>query len=196
MNKLLTIIASITFFLMSNLHADVGEFRGGVELGYSPVELEAEETAQQLANLSGSTVITEYDTGALVGRLFATYGVAQAIDIEAGYFRTSSMDATYKIGADSAKESYEASGIDLSANFKSDNGFYGKAGMHSSAIDGAASLTIGSTTYSLTDTTHGTSWLIGAGLESNDIRYSWTHYNSVGGDGGADFNLFSVGVLF
>ena len=196
MNKLLTIIASITFFLMSNLHADVGEFRGGVELGYSPVELEAEETAQQLANLSGSTVITEYDTGALVGRLFATYGVAQAIDIEAGYFRTSSMDATYKIGADSAKESYEASGIDLSANFKSDNGFYGKAGMHSSAIDGAASLKIGSTTYSLTDQTHGTSWLIGAGLESNDIRYSWTHYNSVGGDGGADFNLFSVGVLF
>ena len=196
MNKLLAIIASITFFLMSNLHADVGEFRGGVELGYSPVELEAEETAQQLANLSGSTVITEYDTGALVGRLFATYGVAQAIDIEAGYFRTSSMDATYKIGADSAKESYEASGIDLSANFKSDNGFYGKAGMHSSAIDGAASLTIGSTTYSLTDQTHGTSWLIGAGLESNDIRYSWTHYNSVGGDGGADFNLFSVGVLF
>ena len=196
MNKLLTIIASITFFLMSNLHADVGEFRGGVELGYSPVELEAEETAQQLANLSGSTVITEYDTGALVGRLFATYGVAQAIDIEAGYFRTSSMDATYKIGANSAKESYEASGIDLSANFKSDNGFYGKAGMHSSAIDGAASLTIGSTTYSLTDQTHGTSWLIGAGLESNDIRYSWTHYNSVGGDGGADFNLFSVGVLF
>ena len=196
MNKLLTIIASITFFLISNLHADVGDFKGGVELGYSPVELEAEDTAQQIANLSGSTVTTEYDKGAFVGRLFGTYGVAQAIDIEVGYFRSSDMDATYKIGADSAKESYNASGIDLSANFKSDTGFYGKAGMHSSTVDGAASLTIGSTTYSLTDSTDGSSWLVGAGLESNNIRYSWTHYNSVGGDGGADFNLFSVGVLF
>ena len=68
--------------------------------------------------------------------------------------------------------------------------------MHSSTIDGAASLTIGSTTYSLTDSADGSSWLVGAGLESNNIRYSWTHYNNVGGDGGADFNVFSVGFLF
>jgi hypothetical protein len=196
MNKLLSTITTIVFLLASNLHADVGDFKGGVELGISPVELKAEETAQQIANLSGSTVTTEYDTGAFVGRIFGTYGVAPLIDVEAGYFRSSSMDATYKIGADSAKESYTASGLDLSANFKSDSGLYGKLGLHSSRIEGAASLTIASTTYSLEDYTQGSSWLAGAGFESNNIRYSWTHYNSVGGDGGANFNVFSVGFVF
>lgn len=183
---------SLTF----NVQAEEGELKGGIELGYSPVELEAEETAQQLANLSGSTVTVEYDTGAFVGRLFGNYGITSDMDLEVGYFQTSNIDATYKIGSDSAKESYSANGIDFSLIAKGDTGFYGKAGMHSSTIDAFGSITIGSTTYSVTEKYDGSSWLAGAGFEQGNVRYSFTHYNNIGGDGGADFNMFSIAYLF
>ena len=40
------------------------------------------------------------------------------------------------------------------------------------------------------------SWLAGFGFEESNTRYSFTHYNNIGGDGGADFNVLSVGFLF
>ena len=197
--KVNNIIAYALFFLFSLTYivqAEEGQLKGGVELGYSPVELEAEETAQQLANLSGSAVTVEYDMGAFVGRLFGNYGIASNMDLEVGYFQTSSIDATYKIGSDSASESYSANGIDFSILAKSDTGFYGKAGMHSSTIDAFGSIKIGSTTYNVTEQYDGTSWLAGAGFEEDGVRYSFTHYNNIGGDGGADFNMLSVAYLF
>ena len=64
----------LTIFLVFGLTgvsnaADEGQFRFGAELGYSPVDLEAEKTAQELANASGSTVSVVYDTGFILGRL-------------------------------------------------------------------------------------------------------------------------------
>ena len=38
--------------------------------------------------------------------------------------------------------------------------------------------------------------LAGAGFEEDGVRYSFTHYNNIGGDGGADFNMLSVAYLF
>ena len=97
--------------------AEEGAFRVGLEGGLSPVDLEAEETAQELANLSGSTVTAEYDTGALVLRLFADYGITSNLKGEVGIFQTSSVDATYTIGGNSATESYDASGLDISGKY-------------------------------------------------------------------------------
>ena len=67
--------------------------------------------------------------------------------------------------------------------------------MHSSTIDGAANVTIGSTSYAATASKTGAGALIGGGIESGNIRYSITHYADIGGiDTSATF--FAAGYLF
>ena len=101
-------IVILFLFLFSSLNiagAVEGEYRMGAEFGWSPVDLEAEKTAQELANLSGSTVTVVYDQGAFVGRVFSDYGLTSDVSIEAGYFQTSSVEAKYTISGSSATES-------------------------------------------------------------------------------------------
>lgn len=194
MKKIYLIIFSF-LFAFNLVNADEGEFKIGVELGYSPIDLEAEDTAQSIANQLGSTVTTEYDTGVLIGRLFGDYGLSSNLGIEAGYFRTTSATATYKSGSDSASESYTITGFDIAAKIDSGQGLFGKFGMHSSTIDGEATVKIGSTTVNATGSTSGTGMLFGAGFEADGMRYSVTQYNGVGG---ADTNLtfLSAGIMF
>ena len=190
---LLTII--IVFGYSNVTYAEEGQFRFGVELGWTPVEIEAEKTAQAIANASGSTVLTEYDKGAFVGRAFGEYGISSNLGVEVGYFQTSGAGATYKIGADSASESYDIHGLDLSAVFRSPEGLFGKIGIHSSTIDGEANVTIGGTSYGATASKTGTGALLGGGIEIDDTRYSVVHYADIGGiDTSATF--FSIGYLF
>ncbi|MBT5440206.1 MAG: hypothetical protein HOI06_08355 [Pelagibacteraceae bacterium] len=188
-------IALLIFGLSNLVNAEEGQFRGGIELGWTPIDIEAEETAQAIANASGSTVTVEYDTGAFVGRAFGEYGVSSNLGIEVGYFQTSGAGATYKIGADSASEEYDIHGLDLSAVFKSPEGFFGKVGLHSSTIDGSANVTIGGTSYSATASKTGTGALLGAGIEFDDVRYSFTHYADVGGLD-TSMSFFSAAWLF
>ena len=185
--------AFFVFFFSSVVNAEQGKLRIGLEGGYSPVDLEAEKTAQELANLSGETVTAEYNTGALVGRIFADYGITENLMGEIGIFQTTSVDATYKIGSDSATESYDANGIDLSAKYKVDS-IYGKVGMHSSTLNGSASITIGSDTYGLTAESEGTGPLFGAGIEIDNTFFGITRYNDVGGV--TNFTFFSAGIMF
>ena len=191
------IYIALLMFGFSNLinAAEEGQFRGGIELGWTPVEIEAEKTAQAIANASGSTVYTEYDQGAFVGRVFGEYGIASNLGVEVGYFQTSGAGATYKIGADSASETYDIHGLDISAVFSSPDGFFGKIGIHSSTIDGAASVIIGGTSYAATASKEGTGVLFGGGIEIDNTRYSIIHYADIGGiDTSATF--FSAGFLF
>jgi hypothetical protein len=190
-------ILILFLFLFSTFNiakAVEGEYRMGVEFGWSPVDLEAEKTAQELANLSGSTVTVVYDEGAFVGRIFSDYGITSDFSVEAGYFQTSSVDATYTISGDSATQSYEANGFDISGVVKDKSGFFGKAGIHYATVEGAASITIGSTTYSVTAEQDGTGPLIGFGYEEDNVRYSFTHYNDLGDT--TDLSFFSVGFVF
>ena len=188
MKKILQII---TFIFLSSVYAQAEGFRLGLEGGFSPVELEAEDTAQKIANASGSTVTTEYDIGVFVGRVFGEFGITSELSGEVGYFRSTSAEATYKIGSDSADESYEASGFDISAKVDFD-GAFAKIGMHTSTLDGEANVTIGSTTYSATGTSQGTGMLFGAGIEVDDTYFSITRYNDIGGIDTA-LTMFSVG---
>ena len=195
MKKTLVVILGLILFSSQSLKAEEGQFRFGVELGWTPVEIEAEETAQAIANASGSTVVTEYDKGAFVGRAFVEYGISSNLGVEVGYFQTSGAGATYRIGANSASESYDLHGFDIAAVFKSPEGFFGKLGIHSSTIDGSANVTIGGTSYAATASKTGTGVLIGWGIESGNTRYSVTHYADIGGiDTSATF--FAVGYLF
>ena len=139
--------------------------------------------------------MVEYDTGAFIGRAFGKYGIVSNLGIEVSYFQTSGAGATYKIGTDSASESYDIHGLDFSAIFKSLDGFFGKIGLYSSTIDGAANLTIGGTSYSATASKTGTGALIGAGIDVGTIKYAFTHYADVGGID-TSISFFSVGFLF
>ena len=193
--KKIIYIALLMFGFSNLINAEEGQFRGGIELGYTPIEIEAEKTAQAIANASGSSVLVEYDEGAFVGRAFGEYGISSNLGVEVGYFQTSGAGATYKIGTDSASESYDIHGLDLSAVFSSPEGLFGKVGIHSSTIDGSANVTIGGTSYAATASKTGTGALIGGGLEISNTRYSITHYADIGGiDTSATF--FSVGYLF
>ena len=63
-------------------------------------------------------------------------------------------------------------------------------------MDGAASLTIGGTTYTVSDTISGSGYLAGAGLEMDDSRDGVTYYADVGGDGDSDMMFLYYGVMF
>ena len=195
MKKIIAIFFSLVLFSSQSLKAEEGQFRLGVELGYSPVELEAEDTAQGIANALGETVTTTYDKGVFVGRLFGEYGLTSSTAIEAGYFRTSSADAKYAAASGSASESYDLSGFDLAVVLKSTEGIYGKVGMHSSKVEGDAIATVGSTSVILTGSAEGSGPLFGVGYEVNNARYGITRYNSVGGID-TDLTFLSVGLLF
>jgi len=195
MKKILLTIIIIFGFSNLTYATEEGQFRFGVELGWSPIELEADDTAQAIANALGETVTATYDKGVFVGRLFGEYGLASNMAIEAGYFKTSSADAKYAAASGTASESYDVSGFDIALALKSSEGFFGKVGMHSSTVDGAANVTIGGTSYAATGSADGSGLLFGAGYEVDNTRYAITRYNDVGGID-TDVTFLSVGFLF
>ena len=174
------LFASLFVFNVAN-----AEVKLGVEGGLTFADMRADETAQIIANLSGSTVNYEYDEATWMGRLFADYAFTNELHMEVGYFLTGSLDATYKIASDQATESYNAMGIDAALVVHQDAAFF-KAGMHSSELNGDASITIGSTTYAVSETISGTGFLVGGGLEIDDSRYGLTYYSDMGGDADSD----------
>ena len=184
------LFASVCVFNVAN-----AEVKLGVEGGLTFADMRADETAQIIANLSGSTVNYEYDEATWMGRLFADYAFTNELHMEVGYFLTGSLDATYKIASDQATESYNAMGIDAALVVHQDAAFF-KAGMHSSELNGDASITIGSTTYAVSETISGTGFLVGGGLEVDDSRYGLTYYSDMGGDADSDMLFLYGGVVF
>lgn len=57
----------------SKLVADEVTF--GVDVGYGFLDIGADDTAQTIANISGSTVTVSYDTGAWFGRIYGDYKI-------------------------------------------------------------------------------------------------------------------------
>jgi len=167
----------------NQLKAEPGEFHFGIDGGLTYADMKAEETAQQLANLSGSTVTYTYDEATWAGRIYGDYGIAENMNIELGWMITGSLDATYTIGSDSASESYKMSVFDASLKYGlADSPWFVKGGMHHSTVNGAAELTIGGTTYNWADSITGTGWLAGGGMEVGNNRYGATYIANVGGD--------------
>ena len=86
-------------------------------------------------------------------------------------------------------------GIDAAIAFHQENVFV-KAGMHSSELNGNASITIGSTTYAVSDSISGSGYLVGAGVMLDDTRYGITYYADMGGDADSDMTFLYGGVVF
>ena len=196
MKKLLILITAL--LLSSPLFAKEGEMGFGVDLGFGFADIGAEETAQAIANLSGSTTTVTYDRGAFAGRIYLEYGLSDELSIDAGYIMSGDIEATYTLSGASATESYNISGIDAALSYSpSGQGFFFKGGFHSSEIEGNASVTIGGTTYAATASASGEGYLIGAGYDySNNTRFGYTYYANMGGDSEADVGFLYYGYRF
>ena len=181
--------------LLLFLNSALAEVKMGVEGGLTYADMRAEETAQSLANASGSTVTYKYDEATWQGRIFADMEVTPEVHVEIGYFLRGSLDATYTISGASATEGYNAMGIDLAAVIYRDDIFF-KAGMHSSELEGNAKLTIGGTTYNVSETISGTGYLVGGGMQVDDSRFGLTYYADVGGDTDSDMVNIYYGLMF
>ena len=168
----------------------------GAEGGLGFADLGAEKTAQTLANLIGSTVTYTEDQAAIFGRFYGGVPVADSLSVEVGYFFTGDIDATYTSSSVTATESASASGFDISMVYSEENSpWYVKAGLHSSEVKAAASLTISGTTYSAAGDYSGTGPLFGAGYEFDGWYLGATMYSDVGG---ADGDVFAtlIGTRF
>jgi len=181
----------------NQLKAEPGEFHFGIDAGLTYADMKAEETAQQLANLSGSAVSYTYDEATWAGRLYVDYGVAENMDVEVGFWLTGSLDATYTISGASASESYDMSAIDVSLNYNLvGSPFFVKGGVHQSTLNGAAEIIIGGTTYDIADSISGTGWLLGGGMKVGNSRYGLTYIANVGGDSDSSTAFGYYGIRF
>jgi len=185
----------LTFLLLFSFNQSFAKSGAGVEGGVAWGDIGAEETAQRIANLSGSTTTVTYDQATFYGRLFYEYEINRDSFIDVGYFLTGSLDATYTLSGASATEGYSFNGLEGSYGFKSD-GFYFKGGIHQSEVDGKASVTIGGTTYAAKASASGTGFLFGGGVEEDLIRWGLTYYDSVGGIEDANLLVLFYGVKF
>jgi hypothetical protein len=196
-------IIALVFFTVTCSLASAQNY-AGIDGGYGFVDIKAQQTAQTLANLSGSTVTYTYDKAAVTGRMFFGFGIADNLALELGYFTSANASAKYTISGASASENYSTSGFDAGLVYKpSTEGMFFKAGFHSSKVDGDASVTIGGTTYNIaSDSKSGTGLMAGLGYEekfntSSDLKWrmGWTYYNKVGGVSDANVNLLYVGIV-
>jgi hypothetical protein len=197
MKNILSVISA--FLLMTSLGFAQKKPKIGVELGSAGVDLNAQSTAQSLANALGASVTYTYDERELAGRIFYEAGIDNQLGYEIGVFRTASFDATYVSGASRATESYTMYGLDGFATYKfskDDNGAFVKGGAHWSRVDGNANVRLGAATASVSAYSYGVNLAAGAGYDWNNFRVSWTYYNNIGNDEGADMNFLSVGYRF
>jgi hypothetical protein len=174
---------------------------GGVEGGYAFVDINADSTAQTLANLSGRTTTYTYDKAALTGRIFGGIKISPTLSAEIGYFTSLSLDANYSNSLGTANESYKTRGFDLIATYRPEpTGLFVRAGMHHSEVTGNANVTIGGYSASASASQSGAGFLVGAGYSfplSADLEWyvAATHLNKLGGMSGTDANLISVGII-
>jgi hypothetical protein len=200
-NKIITLLLSL--FLIPSISAAQTKSGFGIEGGYAWVDTKAEENAQTIANLSGRTTTVTYDKADVAGRIYGYYDFSNSFGLQIGYFKTASLDQTHTNSAGSATISYDATGIDLAGVFKPNNsGFFGKVGIHQSKVNGAASATIGGTSYRLSAADSGSGFLAGIGFETPaaDKSMSWTvgvtYYDSLGGLSDANATFVSVGLKY
>ena len=193
-----TIITFLLIIFTSSVKAEES-FSLGVDFGYGFLDIGADETAQSIANTAGSTVTYEADTGSWMGRIYTDLEIANSLYIDIGYFLTGSIDAKYTLSGVTVTEGYSANGVEASLVYKEGDkeGFFLKGGVHSSTVDGNASITISGTTYAANAASSGTGFLFGGGFDFSDsTRIGYTYYSDLGGLSKADLGYIYYGYRF
>lgn len=194
-------IFSLIFLLTLSLSSFVkaeDNISVGIDVGYGFLDVGAADTAQAIANIAGSTVNYEADTGAWLGRLYGDVEIIDSLYIDVGYFLTGSVDAKYTLSGVTATESYSANGVDASLMFKEGKeGFFLKGGLHSSTVDGVANIIINGTVYAVSAAASGTGFLFGGGYDfADNSRIGYTYYSDLGGLSKADLGYIYLGYRF
>ena len=189
---------TVCLLTSSLLLAKEGETHLGIDAGYGFMDIGADKTAQNIANISGSTVTYSSDEAAFVGRGYIDYSIDDNFFTEIGYFISGDITAKYTLSGVTASETYSANGFDFAAGFKdSASGLFFKVGGHSSEVDGKASITISGTTYAANAAASGTGFLFGGGIDFEDnTRIGYTYYSNLGGLTDADIGLLYIGYRF
>ena len=173
----------------------------GVEFGYAHLpgfEDEVLDAAQSLANSLGSTVTVASDTGAVILRAFYQNPIDEKIDLEFGLFGSTDIETKFSYSGGSATINQSVTGLDASLLYKLTPDVQLKGGFHSSEIDGAGTVTLGSRSASITSNDSGTSILFGVqSYSKNDpLQYSLIYYEGLGGQADSDAALFSIKYNF
>lgn len=169
----------------------------GIDVGWGFIDIGAANTAQNIANISGSTVTYTSDTGSWVGRFFGDFQLTENFYGEVGYFMSGEVNAKYTLSGVTVTEAYTANGIDLAGVYKTESGFFSKGGIHSSTVDGNQNITISGTSYAANAAATGVGPLFGFGWNNEDgSRYGYTFYSGLGGLDDADVGLIYYGFRF
>ena len=173
------------------------------------VDLNAVETSQALANATGRTTTVIYDRGTLVGRAFIGEQVNDQLDLQLGYFTTGTAKAKYSNSLGTASESFQASGVDLSAKVRlfdlstivkgPETPFYFRGGLHYSKLSGDSALSIGSYSASGSGSQWGVGFLMGLGYQQKlgsdmNWNFEYRYMNRLGGERVADAHLIMLGI--
>lgn len=195
MKHFLITLITLTFVYGSSLKAEE-KLSFGVDAGWGFADLNADDTAQYLANLSGQTITYSEDSGAIMFRLFGEYEIDKTHSVQLGYFFSGDMSATYSSASASATEDYSVNGLDLIYMYTFDD-FSFKVGVHDSEVDGEASLTLGGTTYAAGSSTTGGGAIVGFDYNIDKQSYvGFQQYSNVGGDDDSDVIYLSYGYIF
>ena len=195
MKYFLITLITLTFVYGSSLKAEE-KLSFGVDAGWGFADLNADDTAQYLANLSGQTITYTEDSGAIMFRLFGEYEIDETHSLQLGYFFSGDMSATYKTSGASATEDYSVNGLDLIYMYTIGD-ISLKIGVHDSEVDGAASITLGGTTYAAGSSTTGGGAIVGMDYNIDKQSYiGLQQYSNVGGDDDSDVIYISYGYIF
>ena len=190
----------ITIFLIlitSSVFADNKTTNFGIDLGWGFIDIGAADTAQNIANISNSTVTYTQDSGSWVGRIYGDFELTENLYGEIGYFLSGEVNAKYTLSGATASEAYSVNGLDFAGVYKDESGFFVKGGIHSSTVDGQANITINGTTYAANAASSGIGYLFGIGLDLEDgSRYGYSFYSSLGGLDEADIGIIYYGFRF
>lgn len=208
--KAYLVLVGACLFGMTASAAEVKKTYGGIEIATVRIANEAQEIANEyVAALGGSVTVTQ-DLSASAGRLFLGYRLDEKWAIEGGFFTTGKFDAR-ATGRSSGGVSYTANtkvdvqGVDFSAVWTpmasriGEDGFFLKAGLHSSKVSSSSSYTVGTTRGSISGDDSGIGSLLGLGYDwklGTDVfvRSSITRYLNLGGDSSNKSTVYSIGI--
>ena len=203
--KLLLIILSISYLIISNANAADKKGYIGIEGGFAYVDMTgyANELGQDLANLTGNTVQGSWENSTWAGRAYAGITISPKISLEIGYFYTGDIDlkytGTYSSTKWSATSANSGKGFDITTKISFGDSLYAKLGIHSSEITETQTLKISTLTFSGKGSKTGVGAVLGLGtrkvLSGNNFwDSSITYYDSLGGHSDANAFLLVIGV--
>jgi hypothetical protein len=193
-------IAAILLFGTSQLATAQSSAYFGAEGGYAISDIKAGDTAQAIANATGTTTTVRYDRGALIGRVFVGSAINDSLGLELGGFMSGSIDARYSNTTGTASESVSARGLDFSAKFMSSADWYARGGVHYSQVSGDAQLNMAGVSYRGSGTSSGAGFLVGAGISNKGSDGSGTYYEyrylgRLGGLTDANAHMLVIGFI-